>query len=139
MCKDEQPAIECKINVILQQAQWQHATPVQYNSKVPLDGTLSFKGINCTTQLGVICKLAEGAFDPAVHVIDEDIKQYWCHHRTLKDNSCIDDQKIDLYPLDVTIQPVPHAWNSSPSKCISLKFTEKDDVGTMSKASIQLI
>ncbi|KAK4807044.1 hypothetical protein QYF61_018385 [Mycteria americana] len=30
--------------------------------------------ISCTIQLGVICKLAEGALDPAVYVTDEDIK-----------------------------------------------------------------
>ena len=33
--------------------------PVQ----VPLDGFPSFQYINCTTQLGAICKLAEGALD----------------------------------------------------------------------------
>ncbi|KAK4806804.1 hypothetical protein QYF61_005600 [Mycteria americana] len=32
------------------------------------------KGINCITQLGVICKLAEDALNPTVYVIDEDIK-----------------------------------------------------------------
>jgi len=31
--------------------------------QVPLDGILSFWCISCTTQLGVICKLAEGALD----------------------------------------------------------------------------
>jgi len=29
--------------------------------QVPLDGIPSFWCVNCTTQLGVICKLAEGA------------------------------------------------------------------------------
>ncbi|KAK4832076.1 hypothetical protein QYF61_020632 [Mycteria americana] len=33
--------------------------------------------VNCTTQLGVICKLAEAALDPTVYVTDEDIKQHW--------------------------------------------------------------
>ncbi|PKU32521.1 serine-rich hypothetical protein [Limosa lapponica baueri] len=44
--------------------------------QVPLDGIPSLKHINHTTQLGVIGKLAEGALDPTVCVIDEDIKQY---------------------------------------------------------------
>ncbi|KAK4811170.1 hypothetical protein QYF61_019801 [Mycteria americana] len=44
--------------------------PVQ----VPLDGIPSLKRITCTTQLGVICKLAEGALSPTVYVVDEDIK-----------------------------------------------------------------
>ncbi|KAK4816603.1 hypothetical protein QYF61_018651 [Mycteria americana] len=42
--------------------------------KVPLDGTPSLKPINCTTHLGVIHKLAEGALNPTVFVIDEEIK-----------------------------------------------------------------
>jgi len=33
--------------------------------QVPLDGILSFWRVNCTTQLSVICKLAEGALDLA--------------------------------------------------------------------------
>ncbi|KAK4821329.1 hypothetical protein QYF61_018234 [Mycteria americana] len=37
--------------------------------------------VNCTTQLGVICKLAEHALNPTVYVIDEDIKQYWPQYR----------------------------------------------------------
>jgi len=36
--------------------------------KVPLDGIPFPLGVKCTTQLGVICKLAEGALDPTVHV-----------------------------------------------------------------------
>ena len=43
--------------------------------KVPLDGIPFPLGVKCTTQLGVICKLAEGALDPTVHVTDEDIKE----------------------------------------------------------------
>ncbi|KAK4805320.1 hypothetical protein QYF61_018183 [Mycteria americana] len=42
--------------------------------KVPLDGIPSLKHINCTTQLGVFCKLAEGALNPTVYAIDENIK-----------------------------------------------------------------
>jgi len=36
----------------------------------------SLRHVDYTTQLGVICKLAEGALDLTVDVIDEDIKQY---------------------------------------------------------------
>ena len=42
-------------------------------SKVPLDGLPSFCSINCTTQLGVISKLADGALDPIIYVIGEDV------------------------------------------------------------------
>ena len=43
--------------------------------QVPLDGIPSLRCVSCTTQLGVICRLAEGALDPTVYVSDEDIKQ----------------------------------------------------------------
>ena len=45
--------------------------------KVPLDGIPSLQRVDRTTQLGVIGKLAEGALNPTVYVINEDIKQYW--------------------------------------------------------------
>ena len=41
-----------------------------------LDGIVSFQRVDCTTQLGVIGKLAEGALNPTVHVTDKDIRQY---------------------------------------------------------------
>ncbi|GAB0209612.1 hypothetical protein GRJ2_003426900 [Grus japonensis] len=55
--------------------------------KVPLDGIPSLKRINRTTQLGVICKFAEGALSPTIYVIDEDIEQYWSQYRPLRDTT----------------------------------------------------
>ncbi|KAK4822133.1 LOW QUALITY PROTEIN: hypothetical protein QYF61_010256 [Mycteria americana] len=40
-------------------------------TQVPLNGIPSLRHVNCTTQLGVICKSAEGALNPTVYVIDE--------------------------------------------------------------------
>jgi len=40
-----------------------HAGPVLQLVQVPLDGIPSLWCVNCTTLLGVICKLAEGALD----------------------------------------------------------------------------
>ncbi|KAK4826411.1 hypothetical protein QYF61_008944 [Mycteria americana] len=37
----------------------------------------TLKQINTPAQLGVICKLTEGALDPFVQIIDKDIKQNW--------------------------------------------------------------
>ncbi|KAK4806889.1 hypothetical protein QYF61_012610 [Mycteria americana] len=51
-----------------------HMGPLLGLVQVPLDGIPSLRRVNRTTQLGVICKFAEGALDPAVYVIDEDIK-----------------------------------------------------------------
>ena len=45
--------------------------PVQ----VPLDGFPSLQCIDCTAQLGVICKLAEGALDSIVY--DSDKGRLW--------------------------------------------------------------
>lgn len=42
--------------------------------QVHLNGIHSFYSVDCTTQIGVICKLPEGALDPIVYVIDKDIK-----------------------------------------------------------------
>jgi len=44
--------------------------------QVPLDGIPFLRCVSCTTRLRVTCKLAEGALDFAVYVIDEDIVQY---------------------------------------------------------------
>ena len=44
---------------------------------VPLNAIPSLWCVDCTSQLGVISKLAEGAFDPTVNVTDEDIKEHW--------------------------------------------------------------
>jgi len=42
-----------------------HTGPLFELVQVPVDGILSFWCVICTTQLGVICKLAEGALDIA--------------------------------------------------------------------------
>ncbi|KAK4831400.1 hypothetical protein QYF61_017531 [Mycteria americana] len=52
-----------------------HMGPLLKLVQVPVDGIPSLRCVNSTTQLGVICKLAEGALDPTVYVIDEDVKQ----------------------------------------------------------------
>jgi len=49
-----------------------HTGPLLKAVQVPLDGIPSLKHTSCTTQLGAIHRLAEGALDPAVYVIDED-------------------------------------------------------------------
>ncbi|KAK4832298.1 LOW QUALITY PROTEIN: hypothetical protein QYF61_021697 [Mycteria americana] len=54
-----------------------HMSPLLQLVQVSLDDILSFWRVNCTTQLGVICKLAEGALDLSVNVIDENIEEHW--------------------------------------------------------------
>jgi len=65
-----------------------HMGPLVELVQVPLDGVLSLGRVDCTTRLGVICRLVESAIDPAVRVIDEDIKQYWSQYGPLGDTTC---------------------------------------------------
>ena len=51
-----------------------HTSPLLKLVQVPLDGIPSLRRVNRTTQLGAICKFAEGALDPTVSLTDEDIK-----------------------------------------------------------------
>ena len=46
-----------------------HMGPPIKPVKVPLDGMPSLKRVNCTTELGVICKLAEGALNPSLSLM----------------------------------------------------------------------
>ncbi|KAK4806258.1 hypothetical protein QYF61_013402 [Mycteria americana] len=91
------------------------------------------KSINCTTQLGVFCKLAEGALNPTVYVVDEDIKQDWSQYGPLRDTTRywfpLGHWAIDRNSLDAAIQPIPYPLNSPPIKSLSLQFREKDVVG----------
>ena len=50
--------------------------PLLMPVQVPLDDILSLWCADLTPQLGVISKPDEGALDPTVNVIDEDIKEY---------------------------------------------------------------
>ncbi|KAK4825745.1 LOW QUALITY PROTEIN: hypothetical protein QYF61_002184 [Mycteria americana] len=100
-----------------------HTGPLLQLVHVPLDDILSWC-VNCTTQLGVICKLAEGALDLTVNVIDENIEWHWSQYRPLRDTT-----PVDCYPLGVTIQPIPYPLNSPPIKSVSLQFREEDVVG----------
>jgi len=47
--------------------------PVQ----ITLQTLPNLKQINTPTQLGVICKVSEGALNPLIQIIDKDVKQDW--------------------------------------------------------------
>ncbi|KAK4822199.1 hypothetical protein QYF61_011840 [Mycteria americana] len=65
-----------------------HMGPLIKLVQVSLDGILYLRHVNHTTQLGVTCKLAEGALHPTVYVIDENIEQHWSQYRPLRDTTC---------------------------------------------------
>ncbi|KAK4826673.1 LOW QUALITY PROTEIN: hypothetical protein QYF61_010682 [Mycteria americana] len=77
--------------------------PVQ----VPLQSLPPLKQINTPTQLGVVCKLTEGALDPFVQIIDKDVKQNWPQHRALGNTAC------DRPPTGVN--SIHHNWPGHPA------------------------
>lgn len=52
--------------------------PVQ----APVDGISSLQRVDCTSQLGVVCTLAEGALNPTAHIADKDAEQCWSQELT---------------------------------------------------------
>jgi len=101
-----------------------HASPSLQLVQVPLDGIPSFWHVNCTTQLGVICKLAEGALDLTMSLMkilnstgpSMDPRDTTCHRRPSGHRA------VDHYPLAATIQPIPCPLNSPPIKPVSPHF-----------------
>lgn len=51
--------------------------PVPKSVKIPLDSVPTLEQIDCTAELGVMHKLAEGGLSLIVYVTGEDVKQYW--------------------------------------------------------------
>jgi len=107
-----------------------HVGPLLKLVQVPLDGISFFCCINRTTQLSVVCKLAEGALDPTVYVIDKDIKQYWSQDRPLRDTihhwPLPGHGAIGHHSLGVTFKPISCPLNGPPIKSISIQFGDQD-------------
>ncbi|KAK4827220.1 hypothetical protein QYF61_015248 [Mycteria americana] len=103
--------------------------PVQ----VPLQSLPTLKRINTPTQLGVICKLTEGALDPLIQIIDKDVKQNWPQHRALGNTAC--DQpptgfnSIHHHALGPAIQPVFYPAKRAPIQDMSSQFLQENAVG----------
>ncbi|PKU40440.1 solute carrier family 22 member 7- hypothetical protein [Limosa lapponica baueri] len=108
---------------------WAHVSSLS----IPLDDILSLWCMDNTTQLGLICKFADGALNTSVYVIDKNVKEYWSQHGPVRDTTshCSPSglQAIEYHPLDATIQPIPYPLNSPPIKSISLQLDEQDVVG----------
>ncbi|KAK4810530.1 LOW QUALITY PROTEIN: hypothetical protein QYF61_004493 [Mycteria americana] len=107
--------------------------PVQ----VPLQSLPTLKQINTPTQLGVICKLTEGALDPFIHIIDKDIKQNWPQHRALGNTACdrppTGVNSIHHHSLGPAIQPVLYPAKSTPVQAMSSQFLQENAVGNRVK------
>ena len=70
--------------------------PLLRPAQVPL-AVPSFCGVHCSTQLGVISKLAENALSPTVCVTDKDFEDYWSQNSNI---------------LAVNIQIILYPWNN---------------------------
>ena len=85
--------------------------PLLQPVRVPLDGFPSLQCINYTTQLGVICKLAEGALDSTVCAC---VEEHWSQDRPLGDTTCDRPpprhRTVDHDPFAVISKPVLNPW-----------------------------
>ncbi|KAK4821429.1 hypothetical protein QYF61_019707 [Mycteria americana] len=97
----------------------------------------TLKQINTPTQLGVTCKLTEGALDPLVQIIDKDIKQDWPQHRALGNTACdrppTGVNSIHHHSLGPAIQPVLYPEKSTPVQAMSSQFLQENAVGNRVK------
>ncbi|KAK4826531.1 hypothetical protein QYF61_010028 [Mycteria americana] len=100
--------------------------PVQ----VPLQSLPPLKQINTPAQLGVICKLTEGALDPFVQIIDKDVKQNWPQHRALGNTACdwppAGVNSIHHHSLGPAIQPVLYPAKNTPIQAKSRQFLQEN-------------
>ncbi|KAK4808458.1 hypothetical protein QYF61_005523 [Mycteria americana] len=107
--------------------------PVQ----VPLQSLPTLQQINTPTQLGVICKLTEGALDPFIQIIDKEIKQNWPQHRALGNTACdrppTGVNSIHHHSLSPAIQPVLYPAKHTPIQAMSSQFLQENAVGNRVK------
>ncbi|KAK4821667.1 hypothetical protein QYF61_027135 [Mycteria americana] len=97
----------------------------------------TLKQTNTPAQLGVICKLTEGALDPFIQIIDKDIKQNWPQHRALGNTTCdrppAGVNSIHHNSLGPAIQPVLYPAKSTPMQAMSSQFLQENAVGNCVK------
>ncbi|KAK4810753.1 hypothetical protein QYF61_007727 [Mycteria americana] len=103
----------------------------------PVQSLPPLKPINTPTQLGVICKLTEGALDPFIQIIDKDIKQNWPQHRALGnttgDRLPTGVNSIHHHSLGPAIQPVLNPAKSTPVQAMSSQFLQENAMGNRVK------
>ncbi|KAK4819924.1 hypothetical protein QYF61_015299 [Mycteria americana] len=117
-------------------------SPLIQPDQVPLQTLPTLKQINTPTQLGVICKLTEGALDPFIQIIDKDIKQNWPQHRALGNTACdwppTGVNSIHHHSLGPAIQPVLNRAKSTPVQAMSSHSSSRRMLWeTVSKALLE--
>ncbi|KAK4815655.1 hypothetical protein QYF61_005217 [Mycteria americana] len=103
----------------------------------PVQSFPTHKQINTPAQLGVVCRLIEGALDPFVQIIDKDVKQDWPQHRALGNTTCdrppTGVNSIHHHSLGPAIQPVLYPAKSTPVQAMSSQFLQENAVGNRVK------
>ncbi|KAK4824684.1 hypothetical protein QYF61_017408 [Mycteria americana] len=103
----------------------------------PVQSLPPLKQINTPTQLGVICKLTEGALNPFIQIIDKDVKRNWPQHRALGNTACdrppTGVNSIHRHSLGPAIQPVLYPAKSTPVQAMSSQFLQENAVGNRVK------
>ncbi|KAK4831235.1 hypothetical protein QYF61_016333 [Mycteria americana] len=103
----------------------------------PVQSLPTLKHINTPAQLGVTCKLTEGALDPFVQIIDKDIKQNWPQHRALGNTACdrlpTGVNSIHHPSLGPAVQAVLYPAKSTPVQAMSSQFLQENAVGNRVK------
>ena len=106
--------------------------PLLLPVQVLLNAFPSFQGTDCTTQLGVLCKLDEGALDAVVCVTDKDVEEHWSQDGSLGDIAHdllpSGHRTIDHNPLAMAILSMPYPSNNSAFKSMPLQIRDKDVV-----------
>ena len=99
-----------------------HTGPLLKLVQVPLDIFPSLRCVNCTTQLGVFFKLAEGALDVAKSLMKM-LKQHQSQYGPLRDTTChqcaFGHRAIDFYLwmfCSISIALTEHLYPPSISK-----------------------
>ncbi|KAK4816506.1 hypothetical protein QYF61_017467 [Mycteria americana] len=107
-------------------------SPLIQPVQIPLQSLPTIKQINTPAQLGVVCKLTEGALDPFVQIIDKDVKQNWPQHRALGNTACdrppTGVNSIHHHSLGPAIQPVLYPAKSTPVQAMSSQFLQENAV-----------
>ncbi|KAK4824003.1 hypothetical protein QYF61_009128 [Mycteria americana] len=95
------------------------------------------KQTNTPAQLGVVCKLTEGALNPFIQIIDKDIKQDWPQHQALGNSTCdrppAGFNSIHHHSLGPAIQPVLYPAKSTLIQALSSQFLQENAVGNSIK------
>lgn len=106
--------------------------PVSRSFYIPLKGILTLKRINQTSQFGIIIKLANGASNSYIQLIDKHIQQNWPWKWTLRnttsDNSPARCSPILYNTFSSTLQPVLYLAHWEPAHTTDGKHVQKDAV-----------